>query len=201
MDRAELPARDRHRDRARQPVLRRLLRGELGQPRSLRRRHRPGADSLHREEIPAASAPAGRASCTAGRPAAGRQWRRRSLSGGLQRRLHRLPGSDRLPGLHHSCDIYKDKNAYWLDDTFKRTPRPGHRNWLGHVDSMLWEVNRLELVLGTHRGRAGPHIWEAVFSPVGRDGYPARIWDKGSAPDRQGRRQLLARELRPGATS
>ncbi len=80
-----------------------------------------------------------------------------------------------------TVDLYKDKNAYWLDDTFKRTPRPGHRNWLGHVDSMLWEVNRLELVLGT-RTRSGQQydIWEAVFSPVGRDGYPERIWDKGS---------------------
>ena len=27
-----------------------------------------------------------------------------------------------------TVDLYKDKNAYWLDDTFKRTPRPGHRN-------------------------------------------------------------------------
>jgi hypothetical protein len=80
-----------------------------------------------------------------------------------------------------TVDLYKDKNAYWLDDTFKRTPRPGHRNWLGHVDSMVWEVNRLELVLGT-RTRSGQQydIWEAVFSPVGRDGYPERIWDKGS---------------------
>jgi hypothetical protein len=34
-------------------------------------------------------------------------------------------------------------------------------------------------VLGT-RGRSGGQwdIWEAVFSPVGPDGYPARIWDK-----------------------
>ncbi len=42
-------------------------------------------------------------------------------------------------------------------------------------------MNRLELVLGT-RTRSGQQydIWEAVFSPVGRDGYPARIWDKGT---------------------
>ena len=80
-----------------------------------------------------------------------------------------------------TIDIYKDKNAYWLDDTLKRTPRPGHRNYLGHVDSMQWEANRLELVLGT-RSRSGQQydIWEAVFSPVGDDGYPQRIFDKGS---------------------
>jgi hypothetical protein len=78
-----------------------------------------------------------------------------------------------------TIDIYKDKSAYWLDDTWKKTPRPGHRNYLGHVDAMVWEQNRLEEVLGT-RTRSGQQfdIWEAVYSPVGPDGYPARIFDK-----------------------
>ena len=78
-----------------------------------------------------------------------------------------------------TIDLYKDKNAYWLDDTYKKTPRPGHRNYLGHVDAMVWEQNRLEEVLGT-RTRSGQQfdIWEAVYSPVGADGYPARIFDK-----------------------
>ena len=78
-----------------------------------------------------------------------------------------------------TIDIYKDKNAYWLDDTWKKTPRPAHRNYLGHVDSMVWEQNRLEEVLGTKTRSGGQwDIWEAVFSPVGPDGYPARIFDK-----------------------
>jgi hypothetical protein len=100
-----------------------------------------------------------------------------------------------------TIDIYKDKNAYYLDPlspedlqratperpeeraaaagTYKKTPRPGHRNYLGHVDAMVWEQNRLEEVLGT-RTRSGQQfdIWEAVYSPVGPDGYPARIFDK-----------------------
>ena len=40
-------------------------------------------------------------------------------------------------------------------------------------------MNRLELVLGT-KTRSGQQwdIWEAVYSPVGPDGYPQRIWDK-----------------------
>src|SRR5207247_8825696 len=39
--------------------------------------------------------------------------------------------------------------------------------------------NMMELVLGT-KSRSGGQwdIWEAVFSPVGPDGYPKRIWDK-----------------------
>jgi hypothetical protein len=76
-------------------------------------------------------------------------------------------------------NIYQDKNAYYLDEQWKRTPRPGKRNWLGHVSCTLEQMNHRELVLGTH-SRSGDQwdIWEAVFSPVGDDGYPKRIWDK-----------------------
>ena len=76
-------------------------------------------------------------------------------------------------------DIYRDKNAYFLDSFWKHTPRPGMRDWLGHVSTTLEEMNRRELVLGT-RSRSGQQwdIWEAVFSPVGPDGYPKRIFDK-----------------------
>jgi hypothetical protein len=76
-------------------------------------------------------------------------------------------------------DIYKDKNAYYLDETWKRTPRPGKRNYLGHVSVTLEQTNYRELVLGTH-SRSGDQwdIWEAVYSPVAMDGYPQRIWDK-----------------------
>ena len=76
-------------------------------------------------------------------------------------------------------NIYDDDNAYYLDEPFKSTPRPGHRNYLGLVDRTLEESNHLELVLGT-KTRSGQQwdIWEAVYSPVGDDGYPKRIWDK-----------------------
>ncbi len=76
-------------------------------------------------------------------------------------------------------DIYEDENAYYLDSPFKRTPRPGHRDYLGHVDATLEEMNHRELLLGT-RGRSGQQwdIWEAVYSPVDEDGYPRRLWDK-----------------------
>jgi hypothetical protein len=76
-------------------------------------------------------------------------------------------------------NLYEDRNAYALDEPFKRTPRPGQRDWLGHVSTTLEETNRLELVLGT-RTRSGGQwdVWESVYSPVGDDGYPRRIWDK-----------------------
>jgi hypothetical protein len=76
-------------------------------------------------------------------------------------------------------NIYEDDNAYYVDSEWKKTPRPGHRNSLGHLSSTLEENNRRELVLGT-KSRSGQQwdIWEAVYSPVGPDGYPKRIWDK-----------------------
>jgi hypothetical protein len=76
-------------------------------------------------------------------------------------------------------NLYEDANAYSLDSRWKRTPRPGMRNWLGHVSTTLEEMNLRELVLGD-KSRSGQQwdIWEAVYSPVGPDGYPKRIWDK-----------------------
>jgi hypothetical protein len=76
-------------------------------------------------------------------------------------------------------NIYEHKNAYFLDSQWKKTPRPGMRNYLGEVSCTLEEANHRELALGTH-GRSGDQwdIWQAVFGPVGPDGYPAPIWDK-----------------------
>jgi hypothetical protein len=80
---------------------------------------------------------------------------------------------------YSSVNLYEDKNAYYLDSQWKRTPRPGHRDYLGHVSTTVEDMNRLELVLGT-KGRSGGQwdIWQAVFSPTGADGYPKPIWDK-----------------------
>lgn len=76
-------------------------------------------------------------------------------------------------------DVYKDKNAYYRDGAWGRIPRPGMRNYLGHLSATLEQLNHRELVLGTN-SRSGDQwdIWEAVFSPVGPNGYPRRIWNK-----------------------
>jgi hypothetical protein len=76
-------------------------------------------------------------------------------------------------------NLYEDANAYYLDSKFKRTERPGHRDSLGHLSATLREMNLRELALGD-KSRSGQQwdIWEAVYSPVGNDGYPQRIWDK-----------------------
>jgi hypothetical protein len=76
-------------------------------------------------------------------------------------------------------NIYEHPNAYYVDSPWKRTPRPGLRNYLGEVSCTLEEANHRELALGTH-ARSGDQwdIWQAVFGPAGADGYPQPIWDK-----------------------
>ncbi len=77
------------------------------------------------------------------------------------------------------ANLYEDRNAYFMEGPHLRTPRPGKRNWLGQAPITLEQMNRMELALGT-KSRSGQQfdIWEAVYSPVGPDGYPARIFDK-----------------------
>lgn len=78
-----------------------------------------------------------------------------------------------------TIDLYGHQNAYFVDSKLRRTPRPGKRNYLGEISATQEEMNHWELVLGT-KSRSGQQndIWEAVYSPVGPDGYPARIFDK-----------------------
>lgn len=76
-------------------------------------------------------------------------------------------------------NLYADKNAYTLNGQALGIERPAIRNYLGDVFATQRDVNAMELVLGD-RGRSTAQfdIWQAVFSPQGPDGYPARIYDK-----------------------
>jgi hypothetical protein len=76
-------------------------------------------------------------------------------------------------------NIYEDDNAYYREGPFLRVPRPGLRNYLGHVQATMEQLNHRELALGT-KSRSGDQwdVWESVYSPVGADGYPKPIWDK-----------------------
>ncbi len=78
-------------------------------------------------------------------------------------------------------DLYADSNAYRSGGPWKFVPRPAHRDYRGHISTTVEQSNQLERVLGSH-GRSGGQwdIWQAVYSPVGADGYPAPIYDKGT---------------------
>lgn len=76
-------------------------------------------------------------------------------------------------------NIYEHENAYYADSKWKRMLRPGKRNYLGELSATIEDMNHMELALGTNSRSGGQFdIWEAVYSPVGDNGYPKPIWDK-----------------------
>ncbi len=78
-----------------------------------------------------------------------------------------------------NIDIYKDANAYFIPGANKQIEQPSMRDYLGHTLITQRGANQYEAALGDH-GRSGEQydIWQAVFSPIGPDGYPASIIDK-----------------------
>jgi hypothetical protein len=78
-------------------------------------------------------------------------------------------------------DLYKDPNAYALRGEASSVERPAFRNYLGEVFATQRDENYMELVTGDRTRSGGQYdIWQAVFSPVGADGYPEPIFDKVS---------------------
>jgi hypothetical protein len=88
-------------------------------------------------------------------------------------------------------NIYEDKNAYFYEGPWGRVPRPSignrgsnevapsNRMEDDHVGLTMEQDNYLELAVGDNGRGAG--LWDgmqAVFGPVGADGYPKQIWDK-----------------------
>ena len=80
-----------------------------------------------------------------------------------------------------NIDLYGDRNAYFQEGAHKREAQPAMRDYLGHTFITTQEINGYELALGDH-GRSGEQydIWQAVYGPVGADGYPQPIFDKVS---------------------
>ncbi len=76
-------------------------------------------------------------------------------------------------------NLYKDKNAYAQQGDASSVERPAQRNYLGEIGATQRDSNYAELAQGD-RGRSGGQydIWQAVFGPVGADGYPKPIFDK-----------------------
>ncbi len=78
-----------------------------------------------------------------------------------------------------NIDLYNDKNAFYIQGANKRVQQPAMRDYLGHTLITTEDNNAYELALGDH-GRSGEQfdIWQAVYGPVGEDGYPQPIFDK-----------------------
>ncbi len=74
--------------------------------------------------------------------------------------------------------IYEDDNAYTTGNEWHRIERPNARRPDGNITSTVRMENTMELARGPNSRSGGQWaIWEAVFGPVGDDGYPAPIWD------------------------
>jgi hypothetical protein len=77
-------------------------------------------------------------------------------------------------------DIYEDPNAFEVPGyPWVARERPLMRTAQGQVVETVRQMSQLEEVLGSH-GRSGQQLeaWEAVYGPVGADGYPEPLWDK-----------------------
>ena len=76
-------------------------------------------------------------------------------------------------------DIYKDRNAFWKEHEWYRTPTVNSREVNGEIRQTSQQRNYMELVNGT-KGRSGHQldIWSAVYGPLGSDGYFAPLFDK-----------------------
>ncbi len=77
-------------------------------------------------------------------------------------------------------DAYNDVNAFLAPGYDAPVPeRPMERTPEGQTDVTIRQMSQLEDVLGSH-GRSGEQFeaWEAVYGPIGADGYPKPLWDK-----------------------
>ena len=157
MDRPEFSARDRDRDSARESVLRRQLRGELGQHRPLWRRDRLRAAAVSREEVSRPRPGLGALHVRRLDRRLGSDGRAGEISGRIQRRVHRLSGSDRLPRLHHHRHLQGQERVlarrHVEEDAAARAPQ-------------LSRPRRLDGV-GAEPARGSARHEDAIGRPVG----------------------------------
>ena len=77
-------------------------------------------------------------------------------------------------------NIYDDPNAFQVPGYQYQVPeRPMTRTAEGQMTQTMRQMSQLEDALGSH-GRSAQQFeaWEAVYGPVGEDGYPQPLFDK-----------------------
>ncbi len=78
-----------------------------------------------------------------------------------------------------TTDLYNQPNMFFLQGAHKQVEQPAMRDYLGHTLITVRDNIAYEAALGDH-GRSGEQfdIWQAVYGPVGADGYPQSIFNK-----------------------
>ena len=76
-------------------------------------------------------------------------------------------------------DLYNDENGFYLTEGWAVTERPSCRDTKGNVIWTIPQENHWEVAMGGTSCYSGGcwSGWEAVYGPVGEDGYPQRVWD------------------------
>ena len=82
---------------------------------------------------------------------------------------------------YQAANLYDDPNAYERRGPFGAIEVVSDRKSDGEVTATMRGVGAFEAALGSH-GRSAQQYdaWQAVFSPVGPDGYPAAVYDKAT---------------------
>jgi hypothetical protein len=82
---------------------------------------------------------------------------------------------------YQAANLYDDANAYRRDGLFGSVEVVSDRDGDAGITATMRSVNQFERATGTH-GRSAEQYdaWQAVYSPVGPDGYPAPVYDKVS---------------------
>lgn len=82
---------------------------------------------------------------------------------------------------YQAANLYDDANAYRREGPWGGIEVPADRASDGEITATMRSANQYEAALGS-RGRSGQQFdaWQAVYSPVGSDGYPKPIYDKAS---------------------
>jgi len=75
-------------------------------------------------------------------------------------------------------NIYEDENAYFREFNKIKTERPEAQDTDGQVRYTVRDTFYYEQTIGDkHRSECQWAIWEAVYGPIGEDGYPKPLWN------------------------
>ena len=196
LDRAGIPARAADRDPASHAVLRRLVRRELGQQRAVRRRDHVRAGARDRTPLPRPRAGMGAVHLRRIDRRLGSHGRADVLPGRVQRRVGRLPRSDRFPPLHRRQSLRRRERvlpggAVQARAAARAAQLPGTRHHDARADEPpragAWRTDALRRSVG--------RLGIGVLAARGRR-LPEADLEQAHRPDRQGGRRVLARELR-----
>jgi hypothetical protein len=79
---------------------------------------------------------------------------------------------------HQLIDMYDDDNAYYTISDWTKVERPSARDSDNNIRFTTKQENDWERAMGLNDRSGGQwDIWEAVYSPLGPDGFPMPAWD------------------------